>query len=62
MSTRLLDSGTASDVSGVLRITPGGGYDKDDDDMGETVLEKELLYHVLPDGNVTVFERGTGVV
>lgn len=45
MSLRLLDTGTADDVSGVLRIT--------DADQGV-----EYLYHV-GDAHVRVFERGT---
>ncbi|KAK1826516.1 hypothetical protein QBC39DRAFT_316682 [Podospora conica] len=51
-SLRLLDTGTAKDVSGVLRITGGG------DDSGHAVEEKEYLYHVGGDGGVRVFERG----
>ncbi|KAI9879197.1 MAG: hypothetical protein M1830_009272 [Pleopsidium flavum] len=51
MSLRLLDTGAARDVSGVLRVTRGGG------DGGE-VDEKELLYFVGGDGGVRVFERG----
>lgn len=51
VSLRLLDTGTAKDVSGVLRITGGG------DDSGHAV-EKEYLYHVGGDGGVRVFERG----
>lgn len=52
VSLRLLDTGTAKDVSGVLRITGGG------DDAGHAVEEKEYLYHVGGDGGVRVFERG----
>jgi len=52
MSLRLLDTGTAKDVSGVVRITGGG------DDSGPPVEEKEFLYHVGGDGGVRVFERG----
>ncbi|KAK1758397.1 hypothetical protein QBC47DRAFT_374547 [Echria macrotheca] len=51
MSLRLLDTGTAKDVSGVLRITNGG------DDV-VPVEEREYLYHVGGDGGVRVFERG----
>ncbi|KAK0655528.1 hypothetical protein B0T16DRAFT_499467 [Cercophora newfieldiana] len=49
---RLLDTGTAKDVSGVMRITAGG------DDSGPAVEERELLFHVGGDGGVRVFERG----
>lgn len=46
VSLRMLDTGTARDVSGVVRIT--GGED-----------EGEWLYFVGGDGGVRVFERGT---
>jgi elongator complex protein 6 len=52
VSLRLLDTGTAKDVSGVMRITRGG------DDSGPPLDERELLYHVGGDGGVRVFERG----
>ena len=55
MSLRLLDSGTASDVSGVLRITRGGRGAGED---GLTAEDKEVLYFVGGDGGVKVFERG----
>ncbi|KAF0318931.1 hypothetical protein GQ607_013890 [Colletotrichum asianum] len=48
---RLLDTGTARDVSGVLRVTAGG-------DRERTVEEAELLYFVGGDGSVKVFGRG----
>ncbi|KAJ0159955.1 hypothetical protein CTA2_8836, partial [Colletotrichum tanaceti] len=52
---RLLDTGNASDVSGVLRITAGG----DAGGSRERVVEEtELLYFVGGDGSVKVFERG----
>ena len=52
MGVRSLDSGAAGDVSGVLRITSGGG------DADGVVEERELLYHVSGDGAARVFERG----
>ncbi|KAH8196577.1 hypothetical protein TruAng_009271 [Truncatella angustata] len=52
VSLRLLDTGTARDVSGVLRVTPGG------DATGFVTEERELLYFVGGDGGVRVFERG----
>lgn len=54
MSMRLLDSGTARDVSGVIRVTPrvqGVGGD-------ERIGDEELLYFVGGDGGVKAFERG----
>jgi len=56
MGLRLLDTGTARDVSGVCRISVG---DTEDSEPGETKLEaRELLYFVGGDGGVKVFERG----
>jgi elongator complex protein 6 len=46
---RLLDTGIAKDVSGVIRVTRG---------VGDTSAEeKEVLYYV-GDGTVDVFDRG----
>ncbi|ETS84879.1 hypothetical protein PFICI_02904 [Pestalotiopsis fici W106-1] len=52
VTLRLLDTGTAKDVSGVLRVTPGG------DATGFVSEQRELLYFVGSDGGVRVFERG----
>lgn len=52
LSLRLLDTGTAKDVSGVVRITRGGS------ESDRSVEEREYLYHVGGDGGVRVFERG----
>jgi elongator complex protein 6 len=53
ISLRLLDSGAAKDVSGVMRITRGG------QDSGlKKVEEHEYLYFIGGDGGVKVFERG----
>ncbi|ROW10184.1 hypothetical protein VMCG_01688 [Cytospora schulzeri] len=52
LSLRLLDTGTAKDVSGVVRITRGGGA------LERAIEEHEYLYHVGGDGGVKVFERG----
>lgn len=49
---RLLDTGAARDVSGVLRVTRGA-----DEGEGE-VEEMEVLYFVGGDGGVRVFGRG----
>ncbi|KAI4264381.1 MAG: hypothetical protein L6R42_000508 [Xanthoria sp. 1 TBL-2021] len=56
---RELDTGSARDVSGVLRITRGPAIEKIEDPSGEDVEEKELLYFVAGDGGVSVFERGS---
>lgn len=54
MSLRTLDTGTAKDVSGVLRVTPGG----DEETASLSVEDRELLYFIRGDGSVRVFERG----
>ena len=55
ISLRLLSTGVAKDVSGVLRITRGSGSKAEYDE----VEEKEVLYLVSGDRNVKVFERGS---
>ncbi|KAF7548077.1 hypothetical protein G7Z17_g7284 [Cylindrodendrum hubeiense] len=50
LALRMLDTGTARDVSGVVRLT-GPAVDG-----GEPA---EFLYHVAADGGVRVFERGS---
>ncbi len=54
MSVKGLDTGVAKDISGVIRISRGGGTDFEEDD----VEEKECLYFMEADGAVRVFERG----
>ncbi|GAM90355.1 hypothetical protein ANO11243_083980 [Dothideomycetidae sp. 11243] len=56
IGTRGLDTGVAKDVSGVLTVRRGGTWDE----QGEEVVQMEVLYRVLMDGNVRVFERGAG--
>ncbi|KAK6839556.1 hypothetical protein PG990_011175 [Apiospora arundinis] len=51
ISLRMLDTGTAKDVSGVLRVTQKGASTS----AGE---DRELLYFIAGDGSVRVFERG----
>ena len=58
MSLRLLDSGTARDVSGVIRITVGDQCSQNKPDSYKIPEEKDLLYFVGGDGGVKVFERG----
>ena len=54
MSIRGLDTGVAKDVSGVLRVSKGGGESAEEGD----VEERECIYYVGSDGGVTMFERG----
>ncbi|KAF1995780.1 hypothetical protein P154DRAFT_526046 [Amniculicola lignicola CBS 123094] len=63
LSCRVLDTGVARDVSGVLRVTGGG----DGGGMMEMlkfeenrIKNAEMLYLVKGDGSVKVFERGAG--
>jgi len=58
VSLRLLDTGTARDVSGVLRITAGDQNSDREVQSAQRIEEKELLYFVGGDGGVKVFERG----
>jgi elongator complex protein 6 len=58
MSLRLLDSGTARDVSGVVRVTPGDQAPNGEQGSQKREEERELLYFVGGDGGVRVFERG----
>lgn len=53
LGVRSLETGTARDVSGVLRVARGAGVEE------EEVEEKEVLYFVGGDGGVKVFERGS---
>jgi elongator complex protein 6 len=55
LSVRGLDTGAATDVSGVLRATRGGDHIEEAE-----VREGELLYLMQRDGNAKVFERGSG--
>ncbi|KAJ5464312.1 hypothetical protein N7475_007447 [Penicillium sp. IBT 31633x] len=55
MQLRTLDTGAAKDVSGVLRISRGGGMTTGEE---ESLEEREALYFIQRDGGVTVFGRG----
>ncbi|CAG8972099.1 hypothetical protein HYALB_00011231 [Hymenoscyphus albidus] len=57
MNLRLLDSGTARDVSGVVRVSIGE-QELENDNLQKRIEERELLYFVGGDGGVKVFERG----
>ncbi|KAK0661315.1 hypothetical protein DIS24_g2691 [Lasiodiplodia hormozganensis] len=69
LSLRLLDTGFAADVSGVLRITRGDNSDEDEEQEGDVdaggeelrMEEKEVLYYIGGDGSAKAFERGSGV-
>jgi elongator complex protein 6 len=56
MNLRLLDTGTARDISGVIRITVKEGFE--DEATPSRMEGKEMLYFIGGDGNVKVFERG----
>ena len=58
MSLRELGTGSAKDVSGVLRITRGESALELAGDEDNDLREMEALYLVQRDGNVKVFERG----
>lgn len=66
LGVRVLDTGVARDVSGVLRVTENEGGLVDlrvggDDGRGKnSVKGQEMLYKVGGDGSVKVFERGAG--
>ncbi|CAG8082215.1 unnamed protein product [Penicillium olsonii] len=53
MQLRTLETGAAKDVSGVLRISRGGGLSTENN-----LEEREALYFIQRDGGVTVFGRG----
>ena len=64
MQLRLLDTGIAIDISGVIRISQGGGVvlssllAPDGPVENYEVEENEFLYFVQPDAGVQVFGRG----
>ncbi|KAK8201883.1 hypothetical protein M8818_005407 [Zalaria obscura] len=65
ISARGLETGVARDVSGVVRVGRGGGWDEEGESEVErdgVVAEMEVLYYVQADGGVRVFERGAGDV
>jgi elongator complex protein 6 len=60
LQCRPLDTGTAGDVSGVLRAGLGdGAVDQLDTDGESGLKEGEWLYYVQSDGGARVFERGS---
>jgi len=56
---RMLDTGVARDVSGVVRWARKEGGTFDSEGGGSRWEEREMLYWVGADGGVKVFERGT---
>jgi elongator complex protein 6 len=58
MGLRLLDTGTARDVSGVLRVSVRDDIEQGGKNIQRRMEEKEVLYFVGGDGGVKVFERG----
>ncbi|KAF2741258.1 hypothetical protein EJ04DRAFT_571383 [Polyplosphaeria fusca] len=68
LSCRALDTGVARDVSGVVRVTAGGGRgvgawlgrERLEGGEEEGEMGGEFLYKVGGDGGVRVFERGAG--
>lgn len=67
IGTRVLDTGVARDVSGVVRVTEqrcgwmGLGLEGEEEGgRAEEGKGKEFLYQVKGDGGVKVFERGAG--
>ncbi|KAH6620397.1 hypothetical protein C7974DRAFT_340703, partial [Boeremia exigua] len=66
LGTRVLDTGVARDVSGVVRVTEqvlgwdNLGLEEEKRDGGDGGKGREFLYRVKGDGSVKVFERGAG--
>jgi elongator complex protein 6 len=64
LGIRPLDTGSAVDVSGVIRVTQGANTDDSEEDeagASATIREGEWLYFVKGDGTVRVWERKAGV-
>jgi elongator complex protein 6 len=66
LGVRVLDTGVARDVSGVVRVTEQRmdftslGFKDEGKESDESGKGKEFLYQVKGDGSVKVFERGAG--
>lgn len=56
MQLRGLDTGTAKDISGVVRISHGGTHE--DEPEKQSLPEGEWLYKVSGDGSVRIWGRG----
>lgn len=65
LSLRPLETGSAMDVSGIVRATRGANVDDNEEEDGILVTERwqegEWLYFVKHDGTVRVWERKAGV-
>lgn len=53
---RGLDTGTARDISGILRVSSGGQHDETT--SHEDIFDREYLYYVKRDATVRVWSRG----
>jgi len=66
LGVRVLDTGVARDVSGVIRVTEqrmdwrGLGFKEEEKARDDAGKGKEFLYQVKGDGSVKVFDRGAG--
>ncbi|CAO2657264.1 Nn.00g033900.m01.CDS01 [Neocucurbitaria sp. VM-36] len=66
LGVRVLDTGVARDVSGVVRVTEqkadwlGLGFESEGKESEDSGKGREFLYQVKGDGSVRVFERGAG--
>ena len=60
LGLRLLETGTAKDVSGVLRLSRGPQLDsgEDEEEVQPELLDRDVLFFINGDGSVKVFERG----
>ena len=57
MQLRALDTGTAKDITGVLRMSKGGSYDEHSE-ANATLEDIEWLYQLKGDGSARVWSRG----
>ena len=66
LGLRVLDTGVARDVSGVVRVTEqkadwlGLGFEDEGKKSEESGAGREFLYQIKGDGSVRVFDRGAG--
>ncbi|KAF1841624.1 uncharacterized protein K460DRAFT_409082 [Cucurbitaria berberidis CBS 394.84] len=66
LGVRVLDTGVARDVSGVVRVTEQKvdwlelGFENEGKEVEESGKGREFLYQIKGDGSVRVFDRGAG--